>query len=614
MSEPKQCLYARERGGRTPETQGRGLSVLGRMVLRSAAVVVAMYGSAPAFAEVNAPAVSESEARFALAGSVRDANGNAMEGVLVNVTAPDGRLVSVASDATGTFRFPPERTPPGEYDLTIRAVGYQLPDSPRALTLGASEREPLALTLEPVASKAQLAEQLTSLEWLQSWPGPDSQKDIMLRNLVNCMFCHSLERIAQTTYTADEFLPVMQRMLMYETDHSSAERIQIVAPPAPLEGLLWFGREATVIAEYLATVNKSGNRDDWSYDFKTLPRPAGKATEAVVTVYPIPRDQTVVHDLDVDAEGNVWYGNTGWDYIGMLNPQTGQFREWPAPNFLPEEPPTGTDRILGVQDVQVDGKGHVWAAVGGTKLARFLPETEKWQAFDLPVIWRNPFLSPVRQGETGLWATGITEPPQGPIRHEHAFRLDIETGEVSDGIMLFNDKPEPDDPHHIDPLNYCYMMDQDQNGDFICTAPEPSAIVRADLRSGKARLIYTPTPLAYPRRGYRDSNNQFWFGEFYADQVGVLDLHTDEIREFAMPHQFISPYYARPDEKGSVWISSTGSDRLLRLFPDTGDVVEYLMPVPYDARKVVVDTRADRITVWLPNKNAGELIRVEVPE
>jgi hypothetical protein len=36
------------------------------------------------------------------------------------------------------------------------------------------------------------------------------------------------------------------------------------------------------------------------------------------------------------------------------------------------------------------------------------------------------------------------------------------------------------------------------------------------------------------------------------------------------------------------------------------------MPVTYDARKVIVDNSADRITVWLPNKNQGQLIRIEV--
>lgn len=548
----------------------------------------------------------------ALSGSVQSDKEGVMEGVVVIARRTDSPvLLAVTTDKDGRFAFADDRLSPGEYEVTIRAAGYDL--APVKTKVDGSA-DTLDLTLTPVTEADKLASQLTSLDWLKSFPGTDAQKDAMVRNMVNCSFCHSLERVARSSHDEKAFLSVMQRMLTYETDHSSADRIQVAWPAQPLEGLQWFGRDAKPIAQWLASVNLSGGRSQWNYPLKTLPRPTGEATKAVVTVFPIPREMSVIHDLDVDSEGKVWYGNTGWDYIGVLDPKTGQFKEWPAPNFLPETAAPGADRIVGVQDIQVDGDDNVWVAVGGTKHARFSPATGKWQTYDLPVIWRNPFLGPVRKGETGLWATGLAGPPDGNKRHEHAFRLDIRTGQVSKGITLFDDMPDPVDPTHINPLNYCYMMDQDANGDFLCTAPEPSGIVRADLRTGKARLIPTPTPIAYPRRGYRDNQNRFWFGEFYADNIGVIDLNTDKIREFPVGVKWMSPYYARPDAKGRIWVSSTGSDRLLRLDPQTGQITQYLMPVSYDARKVVVDVRAAKTTVWLPNKNAAQLIRVEVPD
>lgn len=190
-------------------------------------------------------------------------------------------------------------------------------------------------------------------------------------------------------------------------------------------------------------MNLSDNQEEWDYPLQTLPRPSGDSTRAVVTVFPIPRANSVIHDLSVDQQGRVWYGNTGWDYLGMFDPASNRFYEWQAPNFLPEEVPAGVDRIVGVQDVQVDHRGHIWAAVGGTKLARFIPEQEKWQAFDLPVIWRNPFLSPVRAGEQAIWATGLAGIPQGHQRHETAYRLDITSGKLASGINLFDHMPAP---------------------------------------------------------------------------------------------------------------------------------------------------------------------------
>ncbi|MEO0030408.1 MAG: hypothetical protein RIS94_166 [Pseudomonadota bacterium] len=578
-----------------------------------ACAVLAMVGSAAlplrnAAVEAARPAL----AAPALSGTVGSAADGPMEGVIVIAQRAGGAVsVAVASDAHGRFAFPRNRLGAGLYDITVRAVGYDLP--PRKLRVGAGPAK-ADLKLQAVTEPDRLASQLTSLEWLNSFPGSDAEKDAMMRNMVNCAFCHSLERIARSDHDEDGFLSVMQRMLTYETDHSSADRIQVVGVPAPVAGLRWFGRDARPIARWLASVNLSGGRTGWAYPLKTLPRPTGEATNAIVTVYPVPREQGVIHDLDVDSKGNVWYGNTGWDFIGKLDPRTGRFSEWPAPNFLPARPAPGTDRIVGVQDIQVDGADRVWVAVGGTRHARFDPKTGKWKTWTLPFVWKNPFLGPVRPGETGLWATGLGAPPQGSKRHEQAIRMDVNTGRLSKPITLFDDKPDPVDPTHMDLLNYCYMMDQDARGDFLCTAPEPSGILRADRRTGQTRLIPTPTPIAYPRRGYRDPQNRFWFGEFYADKIGVIDLNTDKIREFPVGTKWISPYYARPDGKGRVWVSATGSDRLLRLNPATGEVVQYLMPVHYDARKVVVDLNATRTTVWLPNKNANQLVRVEVPD
>ena len=553
----------------------------------------------------------QSVTNMALMGVVTSEQEGPMEGVVVILRGVDETvLTAVTSDATGEFRFHRDRLGAGEYDVSVRAAGYELLETKTVVIDDKKSHSLGQLSLAAVTEPLRLASQLTSLDWVNSFPGSQAEKDLLVKNMVNCGFCHSLERIARSPYNAEGFEQVIQRMHTYETDHASADRIQIVSKPKPIEGLIWYGRKASDIAEYLATVNLSGGKSQWDYPLQTLPRPTGEGTNATVTVYPIPRQPSVIHDLDVDSKGNVWYGNTGWDFVGKLDPRTGEFSEWPTPNFLPE-PEEGLMRIVGVQDIQVDETDTVWVAVMGNKHASFSPDTETWQTYDLPVIWKNPFLGPVRAGEDGLWATGITSAPDGPIRHEHAFRFDIKTGEVGEGIILFDDKQFPTDPNRVGQLNYCYMMDQDAEGNFLCTAPEASSIARSD-GEGNVRLVPTLTPNAYPRRGYRDDNNHFWFTEFFADNVASIDLDTDQITEYPIQPRYISPYYARPDRNGKIWISSTGSDRLLRLDPETGNIVKYLMPVTYDARKVIVDNSADRITVWLPNKNQGQLIRIEV--
>jgi len=62
-----------------------------------------------------------------------------MEGVVVNAHRPGSIVeVSVTTDAEGRYSFPRNRLEPGEYALSIRAVGYDI-DAP-AKAIVATER------------------------------------------------------------------------------------------------------------------------------------------------------------------------------------------------------------------------------------------------------------------------------------------------------------------------------------------------------------------------------------------------------------------------------------------------------------------------------------------
>ena len=57
-----------------------------------------------------------------------------------------------------------------------------------------------------------LAAQLSNGEWINSIPGNDPQKGIAL----NCVGCHTLERVMRSTYNADDFMnTVLPRMQGY---------------------------------------------------------------------------------------------------------------------------------------------------------------------------------------------------------------------------------------------------------------------------------------------------------------------------------------------------------------------------------------------------------------
>ncbi len=127
-----------------------------------------------------------------LTGSVTSAAEGAMEGVLVTAQRDDSPIsTTVVSDASGRFRFPDGRLRSGHYRLRIRATGYEL-DGPQVVDLGTSATN-VAIKLRQTSD---LAAQLTNAEWFMSRPGTAEQK----RPLIECMSCHTFERIARSTY------------------------------------------------------------------------------------------------------------------------------------------------------------------------------------------------------------------------------------------------------------------------------------------------------------------------------------------------------------------------------------------------------------------------------
>src|SRR6202035_3051216 len=195
----------------------------------------------------------------ALTGQVSSAEEGNMEGVVVSAKkAGSTVMVSVTTDAQGRYTFPENRLEPGQYDLAIRAVGYDLA-APTTATVPAEASATADIKL--VKTK-NLASQLTNAEWMMSIPGTEDQK----AQLLNCTSCHTLERIVRSTHDSDEFTQVLTRMAGYGA----------VSQPIKPQRMLDTARagepeQYRKMADYLATINLS-SVEHWQYELKTLPR------------------------------------------------------------------------------------------------------------------------------------------------------------------------------------------------------------------------------------------------------------------------------------------------------------------------------------------------------
>jgi streptogramin lyase len=72
-----------------------------------------------------------------------------------------------------------------------------------------------------------------------------------------------------------------------------------------------------------------------------------------------------------------------------------------------------------------------------------------------------------------------------------------------------------------------------------------------------------------------------------------------------------------PDRNGYIYSSSNTSERLLRLNPKTGEVVEFPMPNGpgnFDTKKMNYDPTTKKTVLLFANTRNAEIMRVELPD
>ena len=87
-------------------------------------------------------------------------------------------------------------------------------------------------------------------------------------------------------------------------------------------------------------------------------------TRVVVTEYDLTDKSRAPHDAEVDAQGMVWYSDFGQQYLGRLDPRTGQVTEWEVTEARPRQP-------TGILALRLDQDGNPWGGnmfQGGLKI------------------------------------------------------------------------------------------------------------------------------------------------------------------------------------------------------------------------------------------------------
>ena len=509
-----------------------------------------------------------------------------MEGVVVSAQRRDSPItVSVVSGAKGEYRFPPGKLGPGAYAIRIRAAGYDLDGPTQA---GIKEGAPGAQEIR-LRKTADLAAQLTNAEWMASMPGAPQDK----RALLNCVACHTLERVARSKYTSEEFLnTVLPRMQGYVNQ-------SIPAAPQLRKGerLMEERGDQRVqvykeLGDFLAKVNLSRS-STWSYELKAFARPSGAATRVVYTEYDLPSKLAQPHDVVLDAKGRIWYSSFGLQKIGRVDPVTGAVKEYDIAISKPDYP-------TGVLALRSDREGKLWLGnMYQASIASFDPDTAQFRHFTPPA---EDNLSSTQLNMVAPWNSGV----DGKVWSQNngfagVHRFDVATGK-GETWAPFKDSSEP---HNI------YDVISDSHNNAFFTDFRQQHIGRIDAKTGVVTLYETPTKGSSPRRGSMDSRDRLWFGEYRGHNIGMLDTATGVIKEWKVPTPYSAPYDVVLDKDEQAWTGSMTTDRIARLDTRTGQFVEYLLPRSTNIRRVFVDNITTPPTFWVGNNHGASIVKLE---
>ena len=524
-----------------------------------------------------------------LSGQVSSTEEGMMEGVLVSAKMEGSTVTTtVVSNDKGQFSFPAGKLDPGKYNITIRAIGYNLV-GPKTVDVGSS-----TVTAEVKLAKVRnIVPQLSNGELMLSAPGTDQFKGFLL----DCQGCHTLQRVFNGLHDAAEWEQVFTRMGRYAPESTPVRPQLIVQGGMRSERPRVPANMMKQASEYLDKISLA-NPDRMEYDFKTLPRPKGKATKVVITEWDLARKEAMPHDVILDADGNAWYTDFGAQIVGELNPKTGKVTDHAIPLLRPEQP-------KGSLNIEPEPQGeNLWVGLsyqgGAVKINR---KTKEVTAYPLNAEWldittQTNMVTPTHMNvDNKVWMTDTAT--------RNLYRLDVTTGKWENlGVSKVADRQISGYGLPTDKDNNVYMMEFGGN-----------SIGRRDAKTGEVKIWSTPAQRTRPRRGRLDDQGRLWFAEYAANSIGMFDPATERMKEYRLPKAWGNPYDVVPTKGGAqVWTGSMSNDYVSRLDTKSEEITEYLLPRMTNVRRVFVDETGARPVLWIGNNLGAAIIKVEPTE
>ncbi len=272
---------------------------------------------------------------------------------------------------------------------------------------------------------------------------------------------------------------------------------QQMVPPHGASGIMgiavatddsvWFAEQyANYIGHYFPATKRYQ-----IYNLPTLQAPDPSNKNSTISL------PTAPNDLALDAHDNVWFTELNADAVGMLNPMTGQFKQYPLS-------PKRTFQTLNPYGIAVDPQGAVWfTEASSAHIGRLDPQTGAIRFFATPGS-NNPMMEIASDKHGIIWCTSFNA---GLL-----LRLDPQTGTFTSYYA----------PYKGNGAGGLYGLLVTPTGEIWVTITAENVIARLDVAADHFIYYQIPTSASLPLGLVMGSQHTIWFTEAASNKIGML--------------------------------------------------------------------------------------------
>ncbi len=504
-----------------------------------------------------------------ISGKVVDASGTPVRGATVTLIDEEiEATVSVYSQSDGSYTLP--AVPARDYTLRARLIGMD--DSEQWIEADASKSVDLTMTAATnLDAQRPGHDRLAQLKW-------ENEEDALNFRMM-CTYCH---QVGTEGFRSPEE-PVDWEVMVTRMDG--------------YRGL--YEHTQNAIVDKLVSTYGPGAETSWA-DYEVPPAPEGEVLSAKIFEWSMGKENdTMVHDLEVGADGKVYIVDMTADAIEEVDPETGERKIHSFPggkDYYSTDPP-----IKGPHSIERAPNGDMWITLAlSGEMAKFVPSTGEFTIVPGNEAGKRrggyPHTLRIDPANSMVWWTdaGLGVFSLDPENYEVKFYSLPSANQVQGGGS--------GEARGVTP----YGIDIGPDGKVWYSKLNGQRVGRIDPSrpdGDPEQIKEWQPPVHGPRRLHVADDNLVWVPGWASGELASFDEAKDEWKVYDLPHGVNSMPYALNihPTTGEVWICGTGSDSMLRFDPKTETFKEYRMPtrVTY-TREIEFDADGN---IWVCNSN-----------